>query len=236
MGEPDLGKDSTYGTRSNKQVFCFPTKGTTTMKRLTTQFVQAVAMLGLVAGVAGQATAANLITNGGFETGDFTGWTITDQRSGTLVGSSPFTGGSPTMTYLSHTGTYFALLGNNGVPATVSQTVDDASGQNYTLSFWLANDGDTPNSLTVLFGGSTLLSGTDLPASPYTQYTYTVVGTGSDTLSFVEQNNPGYFSLDDVSLVGPSTVPEPSSLALFAVGAAGFVGYAWRRRRRQAQA
>ena len=51
-----------------------------------------VALVGATA-LASQASAAggNLLTNGNFETGDFTGWTVTDQAGGS---GSWFVGGS----------------------------------------------------------------------------------------------------------------------------------------------
>ncbi|GAC1658927.1 MAG: hypothetical protein NVS9B1_20000 [Candidatus Dormibacteraceae bacterium] len=69
-------------------------------------------------------TPTSAIVNGGFETGDFTGWT----RSGsTSISTTP------------HTGSYSAQVGS-GSPfngdSTIAQTFSAPSGTGHTLSFW----------------------------------------------------------------------------------------------------
>jgi hypothetical protein len=59
------------------------------------------------------------------------------------------------------------------------------------------------------------------------------------TLRFAEVDNndgPLNFGVDSVSLVVQPAlaVPEPSSLALFALGTAALLGYTWRKRRQAA--
>src|SRR5579872_5052181 len=56
--------------------------------------------------------AAQLVTNGSFETGDFTGWTV--NAGATFVASGGFDG------YPAEDGNYFAALGNVGGIGTVS--------------------------------------------------------------------------------------------------------------------
>lgn len=69
------------------------------MAHLVRRLVVAAVVLGLVAG---QARAGNLIVNGGFETGNFSGWTTTPTSSGSnfFVDSR-----AP------HTGSYDAFFG-----------------------------------------------------------------------------------------------------------------------------
>jgi PEP-CTERM motif len=175
----------------------------------------------LVAG--GAHAAANLIVNGGFETGDFTGWTAVDPSGETFV-SVAF---GP---YVPNSGTYFAALGAIGGDGTVSQTFADTPGATYESSFYLANDGDTPNDFTVTGPGSLFLGPlTDLGAFPYTQYFGFFTGSGLDTITFAARNDPGFFSLDDVSVVEVS-VPEPATWASMILGL-GFAGVALRRRK-----
>ncbi len=135
----------------------------------------------------------SLVTNGGFETGDFTGWSHNSFAS--------------VETYFPHTGSY-AVEFSEPEYGTVSQTLTTTSGASYTLSFWLRNvntlSGQTGCDFQVQWNGS-VLTGGDFPSCtgfPYTQYTFTVTGTGSDTLSFQGENAPAAYYLDDVSVPG----------------------------------
>ena len=70
----------------------------------------------------------------------------------------------------------------------------------------------------------------------YVEYTFSVRGTGMDSLTFNKSDLPGYLALDDVSLT-PVAVPGPIVGAglpglLFASG--GLL--AWWRRKRRAEA
>lgn len=69
--------------------------------------------------------------------------------------------------------------------------------------------------------GSPLLNLSNVAAFGYTQYTFTVSGTGTDQLSFAGYEVPAFFYLDDVSVTG---APEPSSVLLLASGLAGLIG------------
>jgi hypothetical protein len=198
-----------------------------------------LAALALLSGWPGQAQA-DLILNGGFETGNFTDWTTNGAPS--LVVEPNGYAGIP-----SHSGDYDALFGSNGAfPGVISQTVADTSGANYSLQMWLWSDGGgnnagTPNDeFKIAWNGTTISDMINIPAQPYTLLSLTVVGTGSDTLTltgFDNGDNPGALGLDDVSL-NPATAaaPEPSSLAVAGIGILGFIGEAWRRRRKQAAA
>jgi MYXO-CTERM domain-containing protein len=181
-----------------------------------------VAVCGLLC-TAGSARA-DYIVNGGFETGDFTGWTV--NANSTAVESS-FAG------YLPNSGSFFAALGNVGLPlGTLSQTFTDTPGQTLIISMYLASNGTTPNEFKVIFDGVTLSDQFNITPQGYTLLSYTVTATGTDTLTLGERNDPNYLALDDVS-VNPSNVsatPAPPSAVLLAIGGVGLLGTRLRRR------
>jgi hypothetical protein len=110
---------------------------------------------------------ANLITNPGFETGDFTGWTIVNHGFITSVVGT-FNGVSP------HSGNFQgAFSGLGGSPSAIGQSVAATSGASYTIDFWLANDSTSPNSVSVMWGGVTLFSLTNQSTFGYTHHTFT---------------------------------------------------------------
>ena len=70
-------------------------------------------------------------------------------------------------------------------------------------------------------------TGGGAPAAGWTEETFSLTGTGSDSITFTAYNNPSEYYLDDVSVV---PTPEPASTVLLALGIAG-LGLAARRRK-----
>lgn len=163
----------------------------------------------LVMAAAGTAHA-NLLKNGGFETGAFTHWNVSDLNFVGVAGSG-FDG------YPAHSGAYFAAFGTAGSLGSIAQTFSDTAGQTLTIDFWLAAS-DNLNDFEVDFNGTPVFPLQSVGPQLYTEITETVTGTGSDTLKFLERDDLGYFALDDISVNPAAAVPEPSSLMLFGSG------------------
>ena len=120
--------------------------------------------------------------------------------------------------------------------SSMSQAVTTTAGALYTLSFaYSAREGVAyaSNTVQALWNGSSVATvsadGTAQSGNVWNIYSYTVTGTGHDTLTFAAlgTNDTLGGSLDAVSLT--AAVPEPSTWALM-LGGMGLVGFSARRR------
>ena len=182
-----------------------------------------LAALGFAVLVGGPAHAApNLLTNGGFETGNFTGWTGTGN---TTFNGVQCPGPGPTV-FEGNCSAFFGPIGSLGG---ISQTLNSLTvGDFYTVSFAFEPDGGTPSSFSASFGAANLLSLTNPPGGPYSVYSFVTQATAaSQTLAFNFRDDPGFLFLDAVSVT--AAVPEPATLALFGLALAG-LGFARRRK------
>jgi len=189
------------------------------------QALLAGAAMALVASAAAvSASAAELVTNGGFETGDLSGWSLTGNTGFSGVVSSP------------HSGAFAFSDGAVNSPGLLSQTVATIAGQSYDFSFWLRNGSGTPNAFSASLGGALLTTLSNAAAFDYTHFFGTVVATSNNaSLTFSFQQNPSFWQFDDVSLVGSSgAIPEPASWALMLTGFLGAGAAIRANRRRQA--
>jgi hypothetical protein len=175
-----------------------------------------------------RAQATELLTNGGFETGDFSGW---------IVGGNPAGNGVvPDNTYLGtyfagpnysivHSGTYTAeYVGNVYVIFALNQAITAEAGL-LTLSGYIGSRdasyaGGYSGTETVLVDG-TAIALSQAPGVPsdgtmalFSGTTTVTAGTHSiDFLFNFSQGAFGGFSIDDLSAT-QTPVPEPASLPL----------------------
>lgn len=186
----------------------------------------------LVFGAVGFAHAgSNLVTNGSFETGDFTGWTVSGDPAFTGVCDASTCPGA----FAPEDGNFAAYFGPVGDTATISQMIATTPGDEYSLSFYLANPvGGTPNLFSVTFGNSSFSFSNFGVAFGWQQFTLTTLATSDQTpLSFTFRNDPSYWFLDNVNVQqSGGTVPEPGTLVLFGSGVLGLAGLARRKFRR----
>jgi Pro-kumamolisin, activation domain/Immunoglobulin I-set domain/Bacterial Ig-like domain (group 3)/Viral BACON domain len=158
-----------------------------------------------------------LVQNGGFETGDFTDWTLTGDG-----GDYDYVDDGVYIT--PHSGDYAAALGEVGTLAYLSQTLPTSPGQTYLLSLWLDSPNVrhqtlTPNEFTVEWNGVTLFDQTDIGKIGWTNLQFTVKATSSSSVLQIGARDDNYYlGLDDVSVtpilspLSPSLTAQPTNL------------------------
>lgn len=156
---------------------------------------------------------ANLVSNSGFETGDFTDWT--------QFGNTGFTGVDP---FYAHTGGFGAAFGPIGSTGGIFQSLTTVASQTYNLTFWLRNDGFPINSFSASWNGVVIPASVLINAGPfgYTMFSFTgLLATGAATdLRFTFQHDPSFWGFDDVSVTA-ATPDGGNTLALLGLAMVG---------------
>jgi PKD repeat protein len=144
-------------------------------------------------------TVGGMVTNGDFESGDFTDWIVTGDFFDAFVDTEVY--GSPEVT--PESGTYALFWGTVGSVGYLSQSIPTTAGENYLLSFWLnGTDGETPNEFSVSWEGATLFDQVNVPGNGWTNIQLVAhAHLNGSLLMFSFQDDPSVLGLDNVSVI-----------------------------------
>ena len=160
-----------------------------------------------------------LLQNGGFEAGNFSGWNLSGNDSFETVAAGPL---------FTRSGLYGAEMGPVDTPGFISQTVPTTPGATYLLSLWLDSpDGDGPNEFIVNWNGYDQLALTNMTAFGWSNFQFALTATAaSTTVELGFRDDTSFLGLDDVSLkplLNPAGAPvitgQPPAQTFAAVGA-----------------
>jgi hypothetical protein len=197
-----------------------------------------------------EADAASVLLNGGFEDG-VTSVTAPDGMGGTITNPNVPVDWNPDFNFVINPAVAGVsnLFVNSGSfalriavldsqPAEVGQSFTDVAGARYLVTFSIAYSSDIMDPgafLRIAVGGSSFtITNPDLSFfSSYRSESISFIGSDFDELTIQAASDPGFWYIDDVSVVQEITaVPLPAALPLFATGIGGFGLLGWRRKRK----
>ena len=193
--------------------------------------------------LSGTVSAANIVNNPGFETGDFTGWT-THICTGACTFQAFFvaSGVGQASTFAADTACVGVACLDPITGDWLSQVLTTTAATSYTFSFW-TNPGTSANSPTVeadVYWNGVQVGGFVNEPAGYSQFTISgLVATGSTSvLEITARHDPADLFIDNICVSSTGDcgavvagVPEPFSFALTGFGLAA-VGFARFRRRK----
>ncbi len=163
------------------------------------------------------ALAQELVFNGGFETGNFAGWSVPPNifppNSNAQYFSINANGGA--------SGTYYALLSSTELRF-ISQIVPTVAGQDYELTFWLKRTDNFPAQFQVRWEGQVVYNSSAPLPDNVNWHLFTVPLRANFNGSFIEFGQrffPAYHFIDDISVL-PAPSPAPAALLLMGGAAA----------------
>lgn len=164
-------------------------------------------------------TAGNIVANCGFENGTTSSTIGGNTNNSVPLSWTPNAGYDleppfNQVTTFANSGSFGLSIGNydyQPVPS-LSQTLSDINLAQYSGSIFVAyggaGGGDTGAFFNVLINNVPVLALDDTTTYPYSQYTFSFTGTGSDTLTLEGNTNPSEWYADDVVITTTAT-PEP---------------------------
>lgn len=166
----------------------------------------------------------NLVTNGGFETGDLTGWTTFDINH-------PFVDCDPASARTGSCSFAGSEVGSGGY---IVQDIPTDVGESYNIHLWLANSSAAfaGNGVVVVWN-SFVYTAFDIEGSGYQEIVIDPVATSTSSklkIGLLDARNPlprsialpdGRLHIDDIAVrkvSATASVPEPASFALVLTG------------------